>query len=62
MLRDWACLDPRNSHNVPLTPELRHLARELLLAAPPGAALDAASDATPLRPARAMSHSLIAAH
>ena len=41
---------------------LRHLARELLLAAPPGAALDAASDATPLRPARAVSNPFVAAH
>jgi flagellar biosynthesis protein FlhG len=62
VLRDWACLDPRTSHNMPLTPELRHLARELLLAAPPGAAMDAASDATPLRPARVMSSPFHAAH
>jgi flagellar biosynthesis protein FlhG len=47
---------------MPLTPELRHLARELLLAAPPGAAMDAASDATPLRPARVMSSPFHAAH
>ncbi len=60
VLRDWACLDPR-THNAPLSPELRHLARELLLAAPPGAALDAASHATLLRPARAVSSPLIAA-
>jgi flagellar biosynthesis protein FlhG len=61
VLRDWACLDPRASQHAPLTPELRHLARELLLAAPPGAAVDAASDATPLRPARSLSSPLIAA-
>ncbi|MFG6465595.1 MinD/ParA family ATP-binding protein [Roseateles sp. BYS87W] len=52
VLRDWACLDPRTAHQAVLTPELRHLARELLLATPPGAAVDAATDATPLRPAR----------
>ena len=62
VLRDWACLDPRASQHAPLTPELRHLARELLLAAPPGAAIDAAFDATPLRPARTASSPLIAAH
>ena len=62
VLRDWACLDPRSSQQAPLTPELRHLARELLLAAPPGAALDASSDATPLRPARKMSVPFVAAH
>ncbi|MDG0834642.1 MinD/ParA family protein [Roseateles saccharophilus] len=62
VLRDWACLDPRASQHAPLTPELRHLARELLLAAPPGAAIDAASNAAPLRPARAVSSPLIAAH
>lgn len=62
VLRDWACLDPRASQHAPLAPELRHLARELLLAAPPGAAVDAASDATPLRPARAVSSPFIAAH
>jgi len=62
VLRDWACLDPKSSQHAPLTPELRHLARELLLAAPPGAALDAASDATPLRPARTVSSPFIAAH
>lgn len=56
VLRDWACLDPKSSANAPLSQELRHLARELLLAAPPGAALDAsAPDAIPLRPARAVS-------
>ena len=62
VLRDWACLDPRASQHAPLTPELRHLARELLLAAPPGAAIDAAFDATPLRPGRTASSPLIAAH
>ena len=62
VLRDWACLDPRASQHAPLTPELRHLARELLLAAPPGAAVDAASDATPLRPARTASSAFIASH
>ena len=62
VLRDWACLDPRTSQHAPLAPELRHLARELLLAAPPGAALDASSDATPLRPARKASNLFVAAH
>lgn len=62
VLRDWACLDPKTPHQAPLTPELRHLARELLLAAPPGAAIDAASNATPLRPARTVSSPFIAAH
>jgi hypothetical protein len=62
VLRDWACLDPRAAQNAPLTPELRHLARELLLAAPPGAAVDAAADATPLRPARTLATSHFAAH
>ncbi len=62
VLRDWACLDPRASHHAPLTPELRHLARELLLAAPPGAAFDAAADATPLRPARTASNPFMTAH
>ncbi len=60
-LRDWACLDPKASATAPLPPELRHLARELLLAAPPGAALEAAGhDTYPLRPAR--SPDLVAAH
>lgn len=62
VLRDWACLDPKASQHAPLSPELRHLARELLLAAPPGAALTAASDATPLRPARTVSNPFVAAH
>lgn len=62
VLRDWACMDPRASQHAPLTPELRHLARELLLAAPPGAAVDAASDATPLRPARTGSFPQVATH
>jgi flagellar biosynthesis protein FlhG len=62
VLRDWACLDPKTSHRAPLNPELRHLARELLLAAPPGAAIDAASGATPLRPARTGSITHLAAH
>lgn len=53
VLRDWACLDPKASLRAPLPAELRHLARELLLAAPPGAALEAASlDSFPLRPMR----------
>lgn len=62
VLRDWACLDPRASQHARLSPELRHLARELLLATPPGAAIDAASDAHPLRPARTVSHPFLAAH
>jgi hypothetical protein len=52
VLRDWACMDPKMPVSAPITPEMRHLARELLLAAPPGAALEASTvDATPLRPA-----------
>jgi flagellar biosynthesis protein FlhG len=62
VLRDWACLDPRASQHAPLSPELRHLARELLLAAPPGAAIGASSDATPLRPLRSPVHAPLAAH
>ncbi|MFT7723409.1 MAG: flagellar biosynthesis protein [Roseateles sp.] len=63
VLRDWACLDPRASQQAALTPELRHLARELLLAAPPGAAVGAAGGhATPLRPARARPSPFAAAH
>ena len=61
VLRDWACLDPRASSQAPLAPELRHLARELLLAAPPGVGLGAAPDMTPLRPARTTNF-LAAAH
>jgi flagellar biosynthesis protein FlhG len=63
VLRDWACLDPKASANAPLSQELRHLARELLLAAPPGAGLDAfAPDAIPLRPARTVSSLATPAH
>lgn len=63
VLRDWACLDPKAPGDAPLTQELRHLARELLLAAPPGAALDAsAPNAIPLRPARMSPVPLNAAH
>ncbi|MCH7343983.1 flagellar biosynthesis protein [Pelomonas sp. CA6] len=50
VLRDWACLDPRQPVSAPLAPELRHLARELLMASVPGAALERAADAMPLRP------------
>jgi flagellar biosynthesis protein FlhG len=50
VLRDWACLDPRQPASAPMAPELRHLARELLMAAPPGAMLEAAADTLPLRP------------
>ena len=50
VLRDWACLDPKTPPTSPITPEMRHLARELLMAAPPGAALEASVDAYPLRP------------
>jgi flagellar biosynthesis protein FlhG len=50
VLRDWACLDPRTPPTSPITAEMRHLARELLMAAPPGAALEASVDAHPLRP------------
>ena len=50
VLRDWACLDPRTPPSAPISAEMRHLARELLMAAPPGAALEASVDARPLRP------------
>lgn len=50
VLRDWACLDPKTPPTAPVSPEIRHLARELLLAAPPGAALEASVNASPLRP------------
>ncbi|ALT76586.1 MinD/ParA family ATP-binding protein [Paucibacter sp. KCTC 42545] len=50
VLRDWACLDPRTPSSAPISTEVRHLARELLMAAPPGAALEASVDASPLRP------------
>ena len=51
VLRDWACMDPKMPVSAPITAEMRHLARELLLAAPPGASLEASSaDAAPLRP------------
>jgi len=50
VLRDWACLDPKTPPSAPMSAEMRHLARELLMAAPPGAALEAAINASPLRP------------
>ncbi len=50
VLRDWACMDPRQSAAAPMAPELRHLARELLMAAPPGVLHEAAADTQPLRP------------
>lgn len=50
VLRDWACMDPRQPASAPMAPELRYLARELLMAAPPGAMLAAPADAMPLRP------------
>jgi len=50
VLRDWACLDPRQRSSVPMSSEMRFLARELLIAAPPGAMLEASADASPLRP------------
>jgi len=53
VLRDWACLDPRMPASSPMSAELRHLARELLMAAPPGMVAEPAADAMPLRP-RAM--------
>lgn len=48
---DWACLDPRLPQAAQLTPEFRHLAHELLLAAAPGAALDPLETPTPRRTA-----------
>lgn len=50
VLRDWACLDPKQPASVPMSAEMRFLARELLIAAPPGAMLEASADAAPLRP------------
>jgi len=50
VLRDWACVDPKTPPTAPMSAEMRHLARELLMAAPPGAALEASVDAVPLRP------------
>ncbi|MDT8999327.1 flagellar biosynthesis protein [Paucibacter sp. APW11] len=50
VLRDWACMDPKQPATAPLTAEMRHLARELLMAAPPGVALEASVNASPLRP------------
>ncbi|HEY1089941.1 MAG TPA: flagellar biosynthesis protein [Burkholderiaceae bacterium] len=52
VLRDWASLDPRLPASAPMGNELRHLARELLLAAPPGVVVERAADAVPLRPMR----------
>jgi hypothetical protein len=49
VLRDWAAIDPMASPGEAPSAELRHLARELLMAAPPGAALDTPADAMPLR-------------
>ncbi|WP_077037505.1 hypothetical protein [Pelomonas sp. KK5] len=61
VLRDWACMDPRTPIAAPISPEMRHLARELLTVAPPGAALQAAAaDAGPLRPRASLSSSLLA--
>ncbi len=62
VLRDWACLDPRASSQAPLATELRHLARELLLAAPPGLAPGASNDMIPLRPVRTRATPLTAVH
>jgi flagellar biosynthesis protein FlhG len=51
---DWACLDPRLPQTAQLSPELRHLAHELLLAAAPDAAV--ARPATRARPAAPFAH------
>lgn len=57
VLRDWACMDPKSPSSAPISAEIRHLARELLMAAPPGAALEASVNASPLRPpVRAQMH------
>lgn len=50
VLKDWACVDPRMPPSAPLTPEMRHMARELLLASKPGMAFDRGGNAMPLRP------------
>lgn len=63
VLRDWACLDPRLPASAPMAPELRHLARELLLAAPPGAMLADSAELMPLRPMlRPQSRGVVAAN
>jgi flagellar biosynthesis protein FlhG len=61
LVRDWACFDPKTPVSAPLPAELRHLARELLTSAPPGAALQAAVDAAPLRPLPAPRYAFLAA-
>ncbi|MFG6448162.1 MinD/ParA family protein [Roseateles sp. BYS180W] len=50
VLRDWACMDPRQNTNAPLEEPLRQLARELLHATAPAVGLEAAAHAQPLRP------------
>lgn len=47
VLRDWASVDPAASSNEAPSAELRHLARELLMATAPGAAME-----LPARPLR----------
>ena len=61
VLRDWACLDPKTPPTAPISAEIRHLARELLMAAPPGAALEASVNASPLRPPVRPSNTRLAA-
>lgn len=60
VLRDWACMDPRQPASAPMAPELRYLARELLMAAPPGAMFEAPADAMPLRPLPSRHHAAAA--
>lgn len=49
VLRDWASIDPLASTVEPPSAELRHLVRELLMAAPAGAVMEMPANATPLR-------------
>lgn len=49
VLRDWATIDPQASSAEPPSAELRHLARELLVAAQPGAVMERPANALPLR-------------
>lgn len=49
VLRDWASIDPLASSAEPPSAALRHLARELLMAAPPGVAMERPANAVPLR-------------
>lgn len=49
VLCDWASIDPLASTAEPPSAALRHLARELLMAAPAGAVMERPANAVPLR-------------